>query len=264
MHLSSLLLACTAGLSGAAAKTTQPILFAGSYTRQEAWVNGTGKGIYTFKFNASDGSLTPFGVTQVGTNPMYVQGSTKTFSDGKPIPYAINSVGDNSTNQPGTQTGFVSALTLQSDGTLKTLNTLETQGAVPVHISLSPNENFVVVSNYANSVTMYPLKDDGSLSSKTFHQAFPIGSNVVASRQASGHPHSTMWLPHSNHVVVADLGSDELHQYELDQENQTLKSIGSVHSLPGSGPRHMAHHPNGRFAYVVGELTNSVSVYKIA
>jgi 6-phosphogluconolactonase len=30
---------------------------------------------------------------------------------------------------------------------------------------------------------------------------------------------------------------------------------------PGSGPRHFAFHPNGRFAYVINELSNTVAVF---
>ncbi|KAI9913409.1 hypothetical protein PsorP6_005817 [Peronosclerospora sorghi] len=39
-------------------KSSHPILYAGTFTRDEDFVNGTGKGIYTFKFNTTTGSLT--------------------------------------------------------------------------------------------------------------------------------------------------------------------------------------------------------------
>ncbi|KAE9167558.1 hypothetical protein PF004_g28788 [Phytophthora fragariae] len=270
MHLSSLLLTFAAALTGVSAGSpqetqslTQTIMFAATYTRDEGWINGTGKGIYTYKFDTTDGSLTPFGVTPLGINPMYVHGSTKTFNSGERVIYAINAVSDNSTEHPGTTTGFVSALTLNSDGTLELLNTLETHGGSPTHISLSPDEDFLVVSNYAGSLSMFPLNADGSLAKETFHQEFPTGSKVVMDQQATGHIHSTTWLPNSNHVVAANLGSDELLQYNLDEKKQTLKSLKTVNRPPGSGPRHMALHPDGKIAYVVDEIANTVGVYKI-
>ncbi|KAG6612106.1 uncharacterized protein IUM83_15052 [Phytophthora cinnamomi] len=224
---------------------------------------GTGKGVYTYKFDTSDGSLNPFGITPVGVNPVFVQGSTKKFSGGKPVLYAVNAVTDESKTHPGTQTGYVSALTLRSNGTLALLNTFESHGGNPTHISLNPSEDFLVVSNYDGSLSMFSLNADGSLCNETFHQEFPTGSKVVMDQQATGHIHSTTWLPNSNHVVAANLGSDELLQYKLDEKKQTLKSLKTVNRPPGSGPRHMALHPDGKIVYVVDEISNTVGVYKI-
>ncbi|GMF48032.1 unnamed protein product [Phytophthora fragariaefolia] len=270
MHLPGLLFAFAAAVTGVSAGSpqqqqtdTQTILFAATYTRDEGWINGTGKGIYTYKFDTSDGSLTPFGVTPLGINPMYVHGSNKAFDTGERVIYAVNAVSDESTVHPGTTTGFVSALTLNSDGTLELLNTLETHGGSPTHISLSPDEDFLVVSNYGGSLTLFPLNGDGSLANETFHQEFLNGSEVVMDQQATGHIHSTTWLPNSKHLVAANLGSDELLQYALNEKKQTLKSLKTVHRPPGSGPRHMALHPDGKIAYVVDEISNTVGVYQI-
>jgi len=263
--LSLIAFAGAVGSSGLNSQNSaQPILFVATHTRDEGWMVGTGKGIYTFKFDTSDGSLTPFGVTPVGVNPVFVQGSTKKFSNGKPALYAVNAVTDASEIYPGTQTGFVSALTLSSNGTLELLNTLESHGGNPTHISLSPDEDFLVVSNYDGSLSMFPLNADGSLANETFHQEFPNGSEVVMDQQATGHIHSTTWLPNSNHVVAANLGSDELLQYELEAAKKTLHSLKTVNRPPGSGPRHMAIDPNGGFAYVVDEISNTVGVYGIS
>ncbi|KAG2525275.1 hypothetical protein BBO99_00003224 [Phytophthora kernoviae] len=271
MHLPSLLLCLVAAVTGVAAgstkqieqSSTQPILFAGTYTRDEGWINGTGKGIYTYKLDTTDGTLTPFGVTPLGINPMYVLGTTKTFSQGERVIYAVNAVTEDSTTNPGTQTGYVSALTLNSDGTLELLNTLETHGGSPTHLSLSPKEDFVVVSNYGGTLSMFPLNDDGSLAKDTFNKEYLNGSKVVMDQQAAGHIHSTTWLPNSNHVVAANLGSDELLQFNLNSAKQTLESLNTVKRPAGSGPRHMALSPKKNIAYVVDELSNTVGVYKI-
>ncbi|EEY63818.1 uncharacterized protein PITG_02311 [Phytophthora infestans T30-4] len=224
---------------------------------------GTGKGVYTYKLDSTDGSLTPFGITPVGVNPVFVLGSTKKFSEGKPVLYAVNAVTDESKTNPGTQTGYVSALTMGSNGTLELLNTVESHSGNPTHISLSPSEDFAVVSNYDGSLAMFPLNGDGSLGKESFHQDFPTGSKVVMDQQASGHIHSSMWIPNSNHLIAANLGSDELLQYELDTKQKALKNLHPVKRPPGSGPRHMTIHPNGNFAYVVDEISNTVGVYDI-
>ncbi|KAI9911283.1 hypothetical protein PsorP6_008824 [Peronosclerospora sorghi] len=244
-------------------KVSHPILYAGTFTRDEGFVNGTGKGIYTFRFNTNTGSLTSWGVTLVGVNPIYIQGTKKKFSNGARAIYAVNSVADHVSVDPTRTTGYVSAFNLKEDGALEMLNTVETYGGYPTHISLSPDEDFVVVSNYAGSVAMFPVLSDGRLGNKSFLQEFPVGSHVVASRQEAGHIHSTTWIPDSKHVVAANLGSDELLQYEIEQELQTLKGLRTVKRPPGSGPRHMVVHHNQNYAYVVDELSNTVGVYNI-
>ncbi|CAH0522348.1 unnamed protein product [Peronospora belbahrii] len=189
MHILCLLLFCfVAAVTGVSAGSPQqqqtatpPILIVGTFTRDEGWVNGTGKGIYTYKLNTTTGSLTPWKVTPYGVNPIYVQGSTKVFN---------------------------TAFTLSSDGSLKLLKARRTYGGLPTHISVSPSQNYVVVSNYAGSIAMFPINADGSLAEKTFYQEF-------------------------------SKGSDELLQYKLDEKKQTLKSLRTVKRLPGSGPRHM-------------------------
>ncbi|KAI9986847.1 hypothetical protein PInf_025816 [Phytophthora infestans] len=248
---------------GTKQSASQPILFVGTHTRDEGWMVGTGKGVYTYKLDSTDGSLTPFGITPVGVNPVFVLGSTKKFSEGKPVLYAVNAVTDESKTNPGTQTGYVSALTMGSNGTLELLNTVESHGGNPTHISLSPSEDFAVVSNYDGSLAMFPLNGDGSLGKESFHQDFPTGSKVVMDQQASGHIHSSMWIPNSNHLIAANLGSDELLQYELDTKQKALKNLHPVKRPPGSGPRHMTIHPIGTFAYAVDEISNTVGVYDI-
>ncbi|UIZ27903.1 hypothetical protein KXD40_004199 [Peronospora effusa] len=265
MHLSNVLLCSVAAVFGIAASNPskpQPILIAGTYTRDMGWINGTGEGIYTYKI-MDDGSLIKLAVTVLGSNPMYVQGTNKKFNTGKKVIYAVNSIDDVVPKEPGKVTGYVSALSLNGDGTLKLLNTLPTRGGSPTHISLNSAETFVVVSNYAGSVTMFPIHPDGSLGKETYHEEFLKGSKVVKERQDTGHIHSSTWLLNSDHVILANLGSDELIEYKLKPKKQTLKRIEAVKNSHGAGPRHMALHPKGKIAYVVNELSNTVSVYKI-
>ncbi|KAG7399639.1 hypothetical protein PHYBOEH_008282 [Phytophthora boehmeriae] len=237
----------------------QPILFASA--NSTAHFNLSGEGLYSYKFDTTDGSLTPLDVAPIPTK--YVHGSTKSFSHGKRVIYAVNAVTSNSETLPGTQTGRVYAFSVDSSGTLELLNSLESLGVSPAHISLSPEEDFLVVANYGGTLTMFPLNDDGSIGKETFHQTFPNGSNVVMPQQSTGHIHSSTWLPNSNHVVVADLGSDALLHYNFDASKKTLEGLETISRPPGSGPRHMVVHPNSKFAYVVDEISNTVGVYAI-
>ncbi|ETL81555.1 hypothetical protein L917_18138 [Phytophthora nicotianae] len=234
-------------------RESQPILFAAT------WTNETSKGIYTYKLNTTDGSLTQWAITPLsfapgGFNPTYLLEATNKKYDGKPVIYALNRA---------TGIGYVSAMTLNADGKLDLLNSQQMLGGSPAHITLSPNEDFVAVANYAGSLSLFPLYENGTVAPETYYEAFPNGSRVVMDQQATGHIHSTRWLPNSNHVVAFDLGGDTLLQYELDTTAQTLKKLEPVYRPPGSGPRHSVLSTNGDYLYVTDEISNTVGVYKI-
>ena len=49
--------------------------------------------------------------------------------------------------------------------------------------------------------------------------------------------------------------------YEVDVANAKLKPHGYGELPPGSGPRHMKFHTNGKWIYVLNELNLTVSVF---
>ncbi|KAF1782236.1 Lactonase, 7-bladed beta propeller [Phytophthora cactorum] len=241
------------GVTFGSTQEAQPILFAATQNSDPA------KGVYTYKLNTTDGSLTQWAVTPLsfpsgGVNPTYLQEATNKQYNGKPLIYALNRA---------TGVGYVSAMMLNANGKLDLLNTQQMLGGSPAHITLSPNEDFVAVANYAGSLSLFPLYENGTVAPETYYEAFPTGSRVVMDQQATGHIHSTRWLPNSNHVVAFDLGGDTLLQYELDTTAQTLNKLETVFRPPGSGPRHSVLSTDGDYLYVTDEISNTVGVYKI-
>jgi len=63
---------------------------------------------------------------------------------------------------------------------------------------------------------------------------------------------------------VPDLGADRIVVYELDPANADLERSGTdpITVAPGAGPRHLAFHPNGRYAYLINELDSTVVAYE--
>jgi len=64
-------------------------------------------------------------------------------------------------------------------------------------------------------------------------------------------------------VLTADLGLDELLVYRFDPKNGALtpNDPAFVKVSPGSGPRHFAIAPSGKFVYLVNELSSTVTVF---
>ena len=87
------------------------------------------------------------------------------------------------------------------------------------------------------------------------------GSGVNAKRQRTAHPHWVGTSPDNKLLLVPDLGMDAVVVYQLDSSNGRLNSFSKIACPPGGGPRHMKFHPNGKYAYVLNELTLTISVF---
>ena len=64
-------------------------------------------------------------------------------------------------------------------------------------------------------------------------------------------------------AFVADLGLDKVFVYRFDSAAGTLtpNEPSRVSVAPGSGPRHFAFHPSGKFAYVINEMKSTVTAF---
>src|SRR5260370_42002520 len=64
-------------------------------------------------------------------------------------------------------------------------------------------------------------------------------------------------------ALAADLGLDEVVVYRFDPAAGSLtpNSPPFGKTPPGSGPRHFAFHPNGRFVYVINEIKCTLSTF---
>jgi 6-phosphogluconolactonase len=69
--------------------------------------------------------------------------------------------------------------------------------------------------------------------------------------------------PDNRFAVAPDLGIDKIMVYRFDAAAGSLEANSPAFfaSRPGSGPRHFAFHPAGKFAYVINELTSTVTAF---
>ena len=65
-------------------------------------------------------------------------------------------------------------------------------------------------------------------------------------------------------ALVCDLGLDRVFSYRFDPAAATLTTNDPPFATvrAGAGARHLAFHPNGRWAYVINEMGNSVTVFE--
>jgi 6-phosphogluconolactonase len=140
--------------------------------------------------------------------------------------------------------------------TLEFVNKQLLEGASPRHISVSSDKSQVVTANYhKGTIELHVSKEDGALnpaSSIAEHH----GSGPNAARQEKPHAHYAGFTPDEKYIVAIDLGIDKLVTYVV--KDGTLSEVHALSVKPGSGPRHLAFHPNGKYAYIMTELSSEV------
>jgi len=139
-----------------------------------------------------------------------------------------------------------------------------THGADPCHLSLTPTEDWLAVSNYSGeSVTMYPIAPDKRPTAPAIRFRH-TGTGPNAARQEAPHPHSVTFTPDGNYLLVADLGMDKIMVYARGPEAHEWSAHDAASLEPGAGPRHLALHPSNGSFYVVNELDSTISRFAFA
>jgi 6-phosphogluconolactonase len=118
-----------------------------------------------------------------------------------------------------------------------------------------------VVANYGEGagVATFPIKDDGGLGEAS--TVLKHSGSSIGPRQNEPHAHAVNLSPDNRFVFVPDLGLDQVLSYKLDPAKYALtpNTPPFVTITKGSGPRHFAFHPNGRFTYTLSEMGSLVT-----
>lgn len=218
-------------------------LIIGTYTNK-----GTSEGIYTYSYDSQTAETKLKSVTKNVINPSYLA-----LSADKRFVYAVNEDGKNSA---------VSAFNFNTQsGSLNFINKQSSAGADPCFIMVDGNN--VIVANYSGgSIAVFGSKADGALTEiKQLLQH--TGKSIDPKRQTSAHVHQVQLTPDKKYLICNDLGEDQIYIYNYnangDKEVLTLKSV--IKTAAGSGPRHLAFTPNGKFAYLAHEFTGTVTAF---
>lgn len=184
-------------------------------------------------------------------NPSFVIAS----KDGKTV-YSLE-------EEAGVQGGNVLTFSRNpEDNSLTLLDQDASQGDHPCHISLSPQENYVILGNYSGgSISVFKADGKGQLNFVQLIQH--SGKSVNPERQEKPHVHSTTFDPEGKRVLVADLGTDKIYVYNFQPERaEPLHLSGEFPVTPGDGPRHLAFSADGKEVLVVEEMAAALDVFQ--
>jgi 6-phosphogluconolactonase len=160
--------------------------------------------------------------------------------------------------------GYIELFNVDDAGNLSSVNKVSSGGAHPCHVAVN-EEEAVLASNYTGgNVALMRIEPTGELS-EVLSVDQHVGQGPVAERQEKPHVHSALFEPKGKRIFVADLGIDQIKVYTIDKTTFTLKpnKYPEIKLAPGSGPRHMVIHPNGKLLFVANELSSSISVIQM-
>jgi len=205
-----------------------------------------------YRWDATTGRASLLSHTDGVVNPSYLE-----IAPDKQHVYAV-------TDSRTQAIGSVSAFRLDREkGRLEFINKQPSGGANPVYVSVHRSGRWVAVANYTGgSLAVLPTGGDGAL--LPYGQfAQHTGHSINPTRQEKPHVHSVVFSPDFRSLYAQDLGEDSISIYTFNSaEPMPLRDAEKIAIMPGSGPRHLIFHPNGRYAYLVEELGGSVDVYR--
>lgn len=152
-------------------------------------------------------------------------------------------------------------------GAYEVLNSVPVGSAAPCYVAVSPDGRFAITANYdGGTVAVFPIQPDGSLQPANEIIRFD-GAGPDSIRQEHSHPHCVVFTPDGRYMLVDDLGTDRIHQFAVNAGGDTLVALRpdkDVVIAPGSGPRHIVFNRGGDMAYLINEISDSVTVLKYA
>ena len=220
---------------------------------------GVSKGIYQAHFDTTHGRLTIPTLAAATARPSFL--AITPVGLGQRYLYAVNE-----TNEP-TDTATTFAIESQT-GALRQQGQVSSGGAGPAYISVDATGHSAFIADYAGaSIASYRIQSDGALSQPINRIDFKdpqkfgaLGPN--STRQDQPHPHCVTISPDNRFLLVCDLGTDHITVFVIHPETGQLSDPKTfTNDRPGSGPRHIAFHPNGRWVYGINEIDSTLDHY---
>jgi 6-phosphogluconolactonase len=244
IFISMLAFSCQPSKKTTQMSTSTSTFFLGTYT------DGDSQGIYKLEMD-SLGQLKMLGLAAKSQNPSY-------------LAFANNGATLLVADEMEFENGKGSVESYQIGDSLSLISSKPSGGAHPCFVTANAH-GVVLAANYSSGNIGYlQVNEKGELSDLLDVQQHK-GSGTVSGRQDDPHAHSVWFQPNSNRLVAIDLGTNELWISSIDtMKHQFLPCISKVALADGAGPRHLVFHPNGKFAYVISELDNTISTFQIA
>ncbi|WP_159881454.1 lactonase family protein [Paenibacillus puerhi] len=224
------------------------LLYIGSYAE------ASDPGVYAVELDPSTGELTLLDQVSGLKNPTFLNVDAPAGRL-----YAIAETVDEAGKKVAEAVSFAIDTT---QGTIRELNRASTSPDPTCHIQRNEQDNYLIqVSYHGGHVALVSLTEDGQIG-ELLDLSQHTGHSVNPERQDRPHPHSAFFSPDNRFLFVSDLGLDKIRSYTVDSEPRKLRAHADTQVHPGAGPRHLAFHPEGRYAYVINELDSTIVAFR--
>ncbi len=225
------------------------LTYVGCYTDEKK------EGIHIFESDTETGAFRPVGLVGGIENAIYLslnKARTRLYAG-----LGLQEFGGRNVN------GAVAAYAIQGD-TLLPLNHKPIGVTPPCYVALAPDEKSLVFAEYTNALSgVFELTEDGRIADKPPVTVTHTGSGPDPKRQEKAHAHCAEVSPDGRHLCIVDLGIDRVKVYDFPGRAAGLKEKPAlaIATAGGAGPRHIIFHPNGKTAYLLNELNNTISSF---
>jgi len=223
------------------------LTYIGTYTSERK------EGLHIFESDTESGELIPVGLVGGIENPTYLN-----LNKDKSRLYAtmgLTQLGPRSKN------GVLAAYAVQGSK-LKLLNFEPVHATPPCYVAVDKSEKSLIFAEYTNALAgVFELNEDGSIADTPPQTVVHTGSGPNTQRQNKAHAHCAEMTPDNKYICIVDLGLDcvKLYDYANRAQGLTEAKDMTLKTKKGAGPRHITFHPNGRLAFVINELDNTLS-----
>lgn len=208
-----------------------------------SFTSAGGRGVLVAEVEPGSGALEIVGVSDAVADPSFLA-----LGPGAEVLYAVSETAE----------GAAAALDVTGPEPRLLGAPVPVDGSGPTHLAVAAGH--LLTANYSSgSVSVLPVAADGGLKPVT-DVARHQGSGPVERRQEGPHAHQVLPDPSGRWVLAVDLGTDSVVIGALDAGTGVLRPHGTTALRPGTGPRHLAFHPDGAHAYVLNELEPTVTV----
>ncbi len=213
----------------------------------------TSKGIYAYTFDPVSGELKQIGLAAASENPTFLA-----LAPDRKTVFAANELD----KFEGQKSGAVSSFLLDhANAKLTEVNQVAAHGDGTCMVSVDHTGHCVFAANYGGgSAASFAVDKGGHLSQSV--SFFQYTGHGPTKQQSTAHAHRVTVSPDNRFLLVNDLGLDKIHIYRLDAATARLtpNTPSEWKAAPGSGPRALQFHPNGKWVYCANEISSTVNV----
>ena len=212
------------------------VAYVGSYT------HGVSKGIKVYDVDVEKGLLTERNEVEVSNSS-----HTAVSKNGKYL-YSIEDEG-------------VAVFERDKDGDLARMNSVDIDGMRGCYLATDVDGKYLYVAGYHDGkVTVVHTHRDGSLGS-LMDGVFHKGLGSVAERNFRPHVNCVRPTPDNKYLCAVDNGIDQVKIYRINKRTHKLELVDILRCPRETGPRIIRFSDDGKYAYLLCELSNEIRVY---